>query len=663
MSKIGGGMDMINRRKVSGKLTLLLAVLIITVLMVPPVYAAGAGSMKSSAANILKSDYEKNGIKNNEMGVGSYALYVLTQAGIDTSSWKYKGVSLKESVINAINDDIANAGDRTGKLLAQDVAAAQELNRSDLVDKLIKILNDRQGENGFGNSVFSNVPAFELLGRAGLISKIDVSQAKDYILAQQNTTGNKDLYSWGFTYGEPLTYYPDFITATKAVRALHFLDPGKNDAAIQDAINKAINWMEKQQLSDGSFVPAGGWTGMDDPLVNTAEAIATLKELDMDLSAWKSGANKSGVDYLTDSAQNSDGSFGKYKNSMDALWFLDAYSLVDTSKTAEASIPLPTGQPAAEKLSPAAPIQVSMAVVDKNGETVISPFDFTVDNTNQWGLTLLGSLAASGIDYHTSNWSWGVYVDSIAGIPGGSGGWMYAINDQSGAVIGKCVDTCEVRKGDKILWYYANSMEDPPPLWSSLTKAAQANASGSKFNDINGHWAQKEIEFMAASGYVSGAGENRFSPDSLISRAEFVSILTRMAGLTVQADGKVQFSDVPSDAWYRSAVDAAVSNGIVNGIDKSSFAPGSPVTREQMAKMIEQLMAQKQMNATISDVDAGKVLSAIADSGDISSWAKVPVALMIKEELMKGRENNRFVPRGNASRAEATAVLYRVLQK
>ena len=442
---------MINITKMYKKLILLLAVLIAVVLLMPPVYANEADSMKNSAVKFLKNDYEKNGMQNNDNGLGSHALYILTQAGVDVSAWNYRGVKFQEAVINAVQDDIANAGDKTGKLLTQDLAAAQELNRKDLADRLIQILKDRQGENGFGNSVFSNIPAFELLGRTGLISKINATQAKDYILKQQNMITAKDLYSWGFTYGEPQTYYPDFITTAKAVRALNFLDPGKSDATIQDVMNKALNWMENQQLADGSFVPPGGWSGMDDPLINTSEAIATLKALDMSLSAWKSSENKSAIDYLTDNALNSDGSFGKYKNNMDAVWFLDAYRLPDTSTAIEVSTPVAGNETNTETVSAITPIEVSMIVVGKEGEIMVSPLNFSVKSTNQWGLTVLGALVASGVDYHTSNWSWGYYVDSVAGVPGGSGGWMFAVNDVSAAVLAKCADTCEVKNGDQIL--------------------------------------------------------------------------------------------------------------------------------------------------------------------------------------------------------------------
>ena len=63
---------------------------------------------------------------------------------------------------------------------------------------------------------------------------------------------------------------------------------------------------------------------------------------------------------------------------------------------------------------------------------------------------------------------------------------------------------------------YATSMEDLPPLWSDVTKAAKGNGSDDIFNDIEDHWAKKEIEFMAANGYVNGLGDNKFSANAKI---------------------------------------------------------------------------------------------------------------------------------------------------
>jgi hypothetical protein len=158
-------------------------------------------------------------------------------------------------------------------------------------------------------------------------------------------------------------------------------------------------------------------------------------------------------------------------------------------------------------------------------------------------------------------------------------------------------------------------------------------------------------------------GENQFAPESKITRAEFASILARMAGLEPDAAAAERFSDVPADAWYRGTAGAAVTAGLVYGTSENSFAPEEPVTREQMAAMLVRLMAVKGSATAISDADATGLLAGFSDAAAISGWARPPVAQAVRDGLMVGRENAMFVPLGNATRAEATVVLYRVLQK
>ncbi|MFC4769298.1 S-layer homology domain-containing protein [Effusibacillus consociatus] len=48
------------------------------------------------------------------------------------------------------------------------------------------------------------------------------------------------------------------------------------------------------------------------------------------------------------------------------------------------------------------------------------------------------------------------------------------------------------------------------------------------FTDTVGHWANKEIEYMASNGMINGIGYGQFSPDTPIKRAEFVAILVNL---------------------------------------------------------------------------------------------------------------------------------------
>ena len=183
------------------------------------------------------------------------------------------------------------------------------------------------------------------------------------------------------------------------------------------------------------------------------------------------------------------------------------------------------------------------------------------------------------------------------------------------------------------------------------------------FSDIIGHWARSEIEYMAAAGYVDGVGENQFSPETKITRAEFTAILVRLAGLEPGAEAAECFADVPADAWYRGLVGAAARAGLVLGASENSFAPDELVTREQMAVILVRFMTKNDAAAPAAEAGEAGLLSGFGDSGEISSWARTSVAQAVKGDLMAGRDAGRFAPRGGATRAEATVVLYRALQK
>ncbi|RPF49337.1 Ig-like protein group 2 [Thermodesulfitimonas autotrophica] len=325
------------KRKAGRKLCLLLTLLLLVNLLLPcgGVQASAATAPADSAVQFLYNDYQQNGFKNSEYSVGAHAFSVLKQAGVDVSGWVYNGTSLPDAVYNAVYSDLQAPGNLSAKLLAQDLAAAQALGRADWADQLAGVLKDRQSVNsvyGFDLgewSIFSNMPAFDLLGLAGKIGVVDAAYAESYILGTQNTTAESVVYgaySWGCTWSG--TYYPDFMTTAEAVRALHFLDPAGSDSSVQTAISNGLTWLRQQQMDDGSFV-----AGMDDPLVDTCEAILTAKALGVDPASWQSSAGKSPVDYLMSSAVNPDGTLGSSKNAMDATWALSALNSLGIKPT------------------------------------------------------------------------------------------------------------------------------------------------------------------------------------------------------------------------------------------------------------------------------------------------------------------------------------------
>lgn len=268
---------------------------------------ADDGNLADKAVSFLKAEYETNGAPRGMGGFGPYEAYVLKTAGVDLSAWQHNSVALPDAVKDLVQQDINNASGPV-KHLAQDLIAMQKLGENNLANQLQTLISNRQNNDGsFQNdtSVYSIIPAYELLGREGTLSIVDSVYAQNYILNIQNgSTG-----AWA-----------DFMVTSQAVRALNYLAPGADpNSPVGQAISSGCDWMKQQQLADGSFKAA-----LDDPLIDTAEAIATQKALGLDPAAAWTNNGKSAVDYLNNNALNADGSFGSSRNVMDASWALDS---------------------------------------------------------------------------------------------------------------------------------------------------------------------------------------------------------------------------------------------------------------------------------------------------------------------------------------------------
>lgn len=69
------------------------------------------------------------------------------------------------------------------------------------------------------------------------------------------------------------------------------------------------------------------------------------------------------------------------------------------------------------------------------------------------------------------------------------------------------------------------------------------------FSDVAGHWGIGFIGALAKEGYLKGYDDGSFRPDRPVTRAELAALLNRVAGRKDVAGGAVEYSDVPSDFW------------------------------------------------------------------------------------------------------------------
>ena len=204
-------------------------------------------------------------------------------------------------------------------------------------------------------------------------------------------------------------------------------------------------------------------------------------------------------------------------------------------------------------------------------------------------------------------------------------------------------------------WYFSPAPSKPEGKQTEPGKS-QKNEESPKtpeanFSDTVNHWAKEPINYVVSKGYFKGVGDNRFAPERSITRADFVTVLGRMAGIDQSKFTKNAFKDVHG-GYYAAYVNWAAEKGIVQGVGHGKFDPKRPITREEMAVMMNKFL--QVTNKKLSEKES-KVFT---DGGTIAPWAKEAVGAMAKKGIVKGMEDGSFRPKSGFTRAQVAQVLY-----
>ncbi len=178
-------------------------------------------------------------------------------------------------------------------------------------------------------------------------------------------------------------------------------------------------------------------------------------------------------------------------------------------------------------------------------------------------------------------------------------------------------------------------------------------AASAVFNDLESvPWAKEAVEALYAKQIVSGDGAGNFNPDRAVTREEFLKMLVTAMGM-LDSEASHSFEDSSEDAWHYRYIASGVKNGVVTGISDTLFGVGMSVTRQDMAVMLQRA----------AKIDAVSDYDAFADDAEISDYAKDAVYALRNRAVINGKDNNRFAPSDNATRAEAAKVIYGLISE
>ncbi|MDQ0871751.1 hypothetical protein QFZ77_000410 [Paenibacillus sp. V4I3] len=166
--------------------------------------------------------------------------------------------------------------------------------------------------------------------------------------------------------------------------------------------------------------------------------------------------------------------------------------------------------------------------------------------------------------------------------------------------------------------------------------------------DINGYWAEDAINEWIGNGLISGYADQTFQPDKVITRAEFISLVNKALGYPHKDDQT--FKDVSQEKWFYNDVAKAKYAGYISGFDDGTFRPDQPISREQAAKIIYQLMQLK-------DVLPKSDTRTFHDEQQMSDWSKPYIKAVASEGYLNGYPDQSFRPQKSITRAEAVVML------
>lgn len=128
--------------------------------------------------------------------------------------------------------------------------------------------------------------------------------------------------------------------------------------------------------------------------------------------------------------------------------------------------------------------------------------------------------------------------------------------------------------------YAPNNSTTRAQLWTILARQNDADLNGGNT------WYEKAQLWSKNKGISDGT-----EPNAVINRAQMVTMLWRTVGQPA-AGGTANFTDVPADSYYASAVAWAVENGITDGVGDGRFDPVATCTRAQIATFLWRAMAE-----------------------------------------------------------------------
>ena len=143
----------------------------------------------------------------------------------------------------------------------------------------------------------------------------------------------------------------------------------------------------------------------------------------------------------------------------------------------------------------------------------------------------------------------------------------------------------------------------------------QYTTTAGNFTDVKaGMWCNRAIATLTNMGIIKGYTDGTFRPNADITRAELATIIARFAKLDVNTK---TFSDI-NGHWAQKNIELAAGNGWINGYEDGTFRPNNNITRAETFAMINRVLDRQ--TESVSDLLPTSEMNMWSDNLNENAW-------------------------------------------
>jgi len=189
-------------------------------------------------------------------------------------------------------------------------------------------------------------------------------------------------------------------------------------------------------------------------------------------------------------------------------------------------------------------------------------------------------------------------------------------------------------------------------------KAAKPKFGPVKLSDVpDKYWARPFIVALVDRQIFTDFTENKFRPDEPMTRAELARLIERMSDKEPTRK-PINFEDVKDKNPAASAIDGSVQKGFLQGYPNNEFRPTKDVPRVEVIVALASGLNLKQ------EGNASKTLQVYTDRKKVPKWAVNKVAAATEAGIVVNHPKPTLLqPNRTATRAEVAAMIYQAMVK